>query len=229
MLFNLLYFRGALTVPVHGPVLTGAQLYTHTGEHPLECSIQTSYCGTPPSDNSVNPDWHPPHLPATIDSDDCHVTYTERNRTLVVPKITSISGSGAPCSAHNAMRFDTIYGPVQITFKDEGQGGLPDNPELSVNEGQVLVDSRNITKFFYGTNQNPYAGDLTMGHARPTQPDKLCRRWLFEIPCETGAPEQGRNRMRERVFSPSAEQGDGDGTTPDDTTPRGEIATTNGQ
>lgn len=51
----------------------------------------------------------------------------------------------------------------------------------------------------------------------------------FEIPCETGAPEQGRTMMKKKVLSPSAEQGDGDGTTPDGTTPRGEITTTNGQ
>ncbi|KAL8661057.1 MAG: hypothetical protein Q9202_005929 [Teloschistes flavicans] len=200
-------------MPAHGPVLTGAQLYTHTGKYPLACSIQTSYCGTPPSDNSANTDWHPPHLPAPIDSDDCRVTYTEPNRTLVVPKITSIGGSGAPCSPHNAMRFDTIYGPVQVTFKDQGQAALPDNPEMSVNEGQVLVDSRNVTNYFYGTNQNPYAAETTLGNARAAQPDKLCRRWMFKIPCDTGAPEQARTMTRLRVLSPSTENDGGDGTT----------------
>ncbi|KAL8690987.1 MAG: hypothetical protein Q9218_003692 [Villophora microphyllina] len=198
----LLYIRGALTLPKQGPVLTGPDIYTHTGSNPLACSIQTSYCGVPPSTDPSKPVGELPKLPSPLDSANCTVTYTTPNKTLVVPMINTINGSGAPCAPNNGMTFDSTYGPIQITYGTPDTGGPSDNPQMRVfsDKGQIILDSRNTTKCFHGTNQNPYAAQERQGmgidrHDTTMQTQaQLCRRWMCEIPCDTSAPKQEEMR-----------------------------------
>ena len=92
------------------------------------CSIHVQICLNvlPPSYSILETG----QLPRPFSDDSCTINYTDDNGNPKHPNITALEGGeGKPCGVNAAMKAESPYGGLEVTFRGN-YSGLPGNPEI---------------------------------------------------------------------------------------------------